>query len=94
MRYPNEQKLFWIKLFYESYFTWKDANQRLLRDVRHHTDLKVGEFYEKIKNEKGYSIPPVDKFCRWLGGGKRGLANTIESNKTREKKKGKHAKFP
>ena len=49
---------------------------------------------KRSKIKKLYSIPHVDTFRRWSGGGKRGLANTIESNKTREKKKGKHAKFP
>ena len=28
-------------------------------------------------------MPPVDTFSRWLVGGKIGLANTIESNKTK-----------
>ena len=69
--------MFWIKLFSDSYFTGKHANQRFFRDVRKQADLKVGEFHEKIKNKKGYSISPVDTFRRWLGGGKRGLANTV-----------------
>ena len=46
------------------------------------------------KIKKGYTIPPVDTFRRWLGGDKRGLANTIGSNKTSKNKKGKHEKFP
>ena len=39
-------------------------------------------------------MPPVDTFSRWLVGGKRGLANTIEYNQTSKKKKARHAKLP
>ena len=39
-------------------------------------------------------MPPVDKFRRWLSGGKKCLANTIESNKTIKKKKARHEKLP
>ena len=48
----------------------------------------------RISKIKGCSIPPVDTFRRWLGGGKRSLENTIESNKTSKKKNARHAKFP
>ena len=41
-----------------------------------------------------YSIPPVDTFRRWFGGGKTCHANKIESNKTIKNKKAWHAKFP
>ena len=33
--YSNEQKSFWIKLFYDSDFTGKDSKQRFLIDDRH-----------------------------------------------------------
>ena len=49
VRYSNEQTYFGVKLFSDSYLTEKDAKHIFLRDFRHHTDLKVGEFYEKNK---------------------------------------------
>ena len=50
--YSSKQKSFWIKLFYYSDFTGRNAKKRFLRDVRHQAELKVGEFYENIKNKK------------------------------------------
>ena len=92
--YSNEQKLFWVKLFKESHFSGKDAKLRFLNHVHYEARLKAGEFYDQFKKKKGYQIPPIDTFRRWLGGGKRSLKSTNLENKDSKRMKNRHGKYP
>ena len=92
--YSNEQKLFWVKLFKESHFSGKDAKLRFLNHVHYEARLKAGEFYDQFKKKKGYQIPPIDTFRRWLGGGKRSLESTNLENKDSKRMKNRHGKYP
>jgi len=90
LSYSNEQKLFWVKLFKESHFSGKDAKLRFLNHVHY-----AEEFCDQFKKKKGYQIPPIDTFRRWLRGGKISLASTITANKeSKKKKKNRHGKYP
>ena len=91
--YSKEQKSFWVELFYDSDLTGKDAKQRFLRDVSHQADLKVGELYEKIKNQKFIQYHMLIHLEDGWVVAKESLQTQLNPIK-QENNKARHAKFP
>ena len=50
--------------------------------------------YDQFQKKKGYQVPPIVPFWRWLGRGRRSLASTISANKESKKMKNRHGKYP
>mmetsp|Transcript_6366 Transcript_6366/g.8382 ORF Transcript_6366/g.8382 Transcript_6366/m.8382 type:complete len:95 (-) Transcript_6366:201-485(-) len=66
--YSNEQTLFWVKSSRNRIVLAKMPSEgSSIMCVHYEARLKAGELYDQFQKKKGYPIPPIDRFRRWLG---------------------------